>query len=246
DTLNKAGNSAQAQALYEQIISRWPNDVVAHNGLADTLNKAGNSAQAQALYEQIISRWPDDQVALHGLANLHRQQGRMDEALALLTEPETVTTLQQCYDLHLIGMIRFGQNKLDEAERIFNKGAALAPIPKEQALFQKGLSLVLLKKGDIEQAEERLIALPPEYATQPDARVICIFTRVRLEQADIARKAYQKLMKNVGQMNPQTKAALTVIAEKYRLDQPNAALPKLDQASNDEIIAKLVEMELAA
>lgn len=51
----------EAERLYQETITRWPNNVVAHNGLADVLRKQQRFNDALALLPEpanLVSRMP--------------------------------------------------------------------------------------------------------------------------------------------------------------------------------------------
>jgi tetratricopeptide (TPR) repeat protein len=76
----------RALAVYEQATLRFPDDVVARNGLAEVLKARGSLDEAQAIYEETIRLFPDSVFARCGLAEVLRARGSLDEAQAVYEE----------------------------------------------------------------------------------------------------------------------------------------------------------------
>jgi tetratricopeptide (TPR) repeat protein len=89
NALRAGGRLEEALALYERIVSRFPDNPVALTGLAETLRAVGRLEEALALYERIVNQFPDNPVALTGLAKTLRAVGRLEAALALYERTAT-------------------------------------------------------------------------------------------------------------------------------------------------------------
>ena len=68
-------NYKAAKNIYEETIERFPNDVVAKNGLAGVLKQEGDYASARNIYEQTAKQFPNDVVTKNGLAGVLKEQG---------------------------------------------------------------------------------------------------------------------------------------------------------------------------
>jgi len=74
---------AAAEALYRDTIERFPQVVVARNGLAEVLKMQERLEEAEALYRDTKERFQQNVVARNGLAEVLKMQERLEEAEAL-------------------------------------------------------------------------------------------------------------------------------------------------------------------
>jgi tetratricopeptide (TPR) repeat protein len=83
------GNLTEAADAAWEAVRRFPNDPVAHNGLAEVLKAQGRPAAAEAVYRHVIERFQAQPDAIHaftGLADLLRHRGEWEEAERLFIE----------------------------------------------------------------------------------------------------------------------------------------------------------------
>ncbi len=85
--LQQSGRSDQALAIGWETIERFPDNVVARNGLGEVLKSRGDLDQAEAIYRQTVERFPSDVVARTGLARLLNLRSGASEQSAEI-EPE--------------------------------------------------------------------------------------------------------------------------------------------------------------
>ena len=96
----------EALAIYEEILSRWPDDVDALQIAASIERRDGHCDEARLLYEKAMELYPDDK----GIANLQvyvlRAMQKTDEALVLAQEltrkfPENSNAWDTLGDIHV-------------------------------------------------------------------------------------------------------------------------------------------------
>lgn len=83
------GYLTEAAKAAREAVRRFPNDPVAHNGLAEVLKAQGRLDDAEAVLRYTIERFyarPEVRSALNSLADLLSHRGELDEAERLLTE----------------------------------------------------------------------------------------------------------------------------------------------------------------
>ncbi|MES1243289.1 MAG: tetratricopeptide repeat protein [Acidobacteriota bacterium] len=123
------GNLSEAARAAREAVRRFPNDPVAHTGLAEVLKAQDRLADAEHAYRLATTRFPNDPVALNGLAEVLKAQERFTEAEATYRYMlEQFHSHQQAvYALHgLAGLLR-RRGELDEAEKLLGKALAREP-----------------------------------------------------------------------------------------------------------------------
>jgi tetratricopeptide (TPR) repeat protein len=80
------GRYKEAERVYHETIERFPNNVVARNGLAEVLKAAGRYEEAEGFFRETIKRFPDNVVARNGLAEVLKAAGRYEEAEGFFRE----------------------------------------------------------------------------------------------------------------------------------------------------------------
>jgi Tfp pilus assembly protein PilF len=117
-----AGDDADAEAAYRQVIAKDPNQAIAKNNLAEILAKKGDAAslkEAEGLARQAIALQPDASNTssfYDSLARIQLQEGQMDDALTSFQEGYRVNNTD--LDI-LIGLasVCTKTNRFDEASR---------------------------------------------------------------------------------------------------------------------------------
>jgi tetratricopeptide (TPR) repeat protein len=165
---------------------------VAKNGRAEVLKAQGDLPGALLAYREVRVIFPSDLVSRNGLANVLAVMHRFDEALALIPETRQ-STLQDWIAFHLRGMILLRRGKVDEAERTFSKGVADCPFAAERDYFRSGLSLVRIRSGMLEKAQELLTPI-----TAPTLAAVKNLLQIHIsgEQGEFeeAQRAYDNLI----------------------------------------------------
>jgi tetratricopeptide (TPR) repeat protein len=86
ETLRDVGAFEDALKAYEEVIRRFPQNVVARNGRAETLLATGQLTAALSASEETLRSFPHDLAARNGYARVLREMGRLDEALLAYLE----------------------------------------------------------------------------------------------------------------------------------------------------------------
>ncbi len=72
--------------VYRKSIARFPNNVVAFNGLAEALKQAGRYDEALDLQRETVARFPNDAVAFVSLADTLARMGKIEESIDIYRE----------------------------------------------------------------------------------------------------------------------------------------------------------------
>jgi predicted TPR repeat methyltransferase len=83
---HQSGNTAQAEALYRQVLDLDPRHVEALYLLGALCQLLGRTAESIAFYQQCLKVKPDYAQVHNNLGVIHAAQGRLDEALACYRE----------------------------------------------------------------------------------------------------------------------------------------------------------------
>jgi len=78
--LSTLGRQREAVNLALQAVERFPENVVARNGLAEVLKAEERFDEAESVYRDTVERFPEDVVARTGLAEVLKAEERFDEA----------------------------------------------------------------------------------------------------------------------------------------------------------------------
>jgi len=124
-----------AKNMYEETIERFPNDVVARNGLAGVLKQEGDYISARNIYEQMVERFPNDSRNIYeqmveefprdgfarlGLMDVLKKQGNYELAKKTLFEGINLFPNSMRLNYRLAELY----NELDEyeeAEKLYKK-----------------------------------------------------------------------------------------------------------------------------
>ena len=176
--------------IYLQAQEEYPDDVVAHNGLAETLKAQDKFDEAEKLYRENTSKWPNDVVAHNGLAETLKAQDKFDEAETLYRE-NTSKWPGSVVAKHGLANILRKLKQFDEALSLLPETTSFNSIRKQYDAHLR--CMVLLDQGDIESAKSILLAalksnLPPRQRSVFDV------TRVTVE---LKEKRYEDVLKEL-------------------------------------------------
>jgi tetratricopeptide (TPR) repeat protein len=82
--MERAARPQQSKAAYATFLTRWPDNLTAHVGLANSHYALGDLAAAEAVLRRAAERHPDSVVVLNNLAQTLSDQQRNEEALTLI------------------------------------------------------------------------------------------------------------------------------------------------------------------
>ncbi|MFH1572784.1 MAG: tetratricopeptide repeat protein, partial [Acidobacteriota bacterium] len=231
-----------AETLYRETISRWPNDVVAHSGLAEVLKAKDDLTGAETLYRETISRWPDNVVAHNGLANVLRKQRRFAEALDLLPEPATLLSRQDLINLHLHGMILLDSGDVERAIRAFERGLAAGSGSRQEVYYRSALIVAHLRQQHYREVLQELEALPE---SQPTLGALRLHALAGDSQEQQACELHNNLSAKILNFRRPVRITLQRIEEAYGLTSA-AGLRQPTQSQLEDVISAEIEMLVAA
>jgi len=120
------GKTADAAAMFKQVLSTWPNDVSARFGVAETEITAGRISSASALYTEALRRNPQNRKALLSLALVNQEAGNASAAREYIAK-----ALQYHGDnpqvFYYAAYLSFADGKLGEAENRARTALSLKP-----------------------------------------------------------------------------------------------------------------------
>jgi Flp pilus assembly protein TadD len=141
----------EARAIAIGAVERFPENVVARNGLGEVLKAQGRLGEAEAIYRETVERFREDVVARNGLGEVLKAQGRLGEAEAIYRE--TVERFRENVVARTgLGEVLKAQGRLGEAEKIYEEAVERFP---EAEVARTGLERVL-------KAQRRALEPVPE------------------------------------------------------------------------------------
>jgi tetratricopeptide (TPR) repeat protein len=162
DVFLRQGNVRRALRFAWIGWKRFPENVVAHAGLAEVLKADERYSEAEQVYRQTVERFPEDVVARSGLAEVLKAEERYSDAEEVYRQtverfPENVVARNGLADT-----LSRAQRRAD-AERVYRDSIETGRL--DAATFV-GLAYLLLRSGETGRAEalsfvERALALNP-------------------------------------------------------------------------------------
>ncbi|MEA5469755.1 tetratricopeptide repeat protein [Spirulina sp. 06S082] len=217
-----AGNYAEAEAIWRQVIRRDRDNFVAYNNLGIALSDQGKVEEAIEASQEAIRLNPNYAFAYNNLGNALRNQGKLEEAIeayqqALRLNPNYATAY---YNL---GIALRNQGKLEEAIEAYQQALRLNP---NDATAYYNVWVTLSDQGKLEEAIEayqQAIRLNPNYAAYNNLGNM-LRNQGKLEEAI---EAYQEAIR----LNPNYATAYhnlgNVLYDQGKLEE---ALAKCNQA----------------
>jgi Flp pilus assembly protein TadD len=156
----RAGQEAEAETLFRQLILELPDLAAAHQNLALILAKRGDTAGAEAEYRRVMELQPKSPDAYLAVGVLLGQAGKREDALKLLQDAAP-NFAQDARFQFALGATAFDLGRIPEAEAAFARVAELDPANAEPHFY---LASAALNKGDTAGAVARLekyIAIAP-------------------------------------------------------------------------------------
>jgi tetratricopeptide (TPR) repeat protein len=216
---HRAGNYAQAERIYRQILAANPRQADVHFNLGNILQAQGRLDDAVASYRLAVLLQPEFPAAFNNLGNALRQLGRLGEAASCYREalrlrpdhPETYSNLGACLT---------EQGLLDEAVACYREALRLRPDYPEAA---NNLGGALRAQRRIEEAADsyrQALRLRPELAEAHCNLGIVLAEQKKLDEAEACQREalrlrpdYRDAHYNLG----------TVLASKGRHDEAIAS-----------------------
>jgi tetratricopeptide (TPR) repeat protein len=159
---HQAGELAEAERLYRQVLALRPRAYQAHYSLGLALQVQGRLEEAVASYQQVIAINPRDSAAHANLGAALKELGRLDEAMAVLSRGIAVAPHDPMLHTNM-GAVLIRMGKTDEAIAPLRRSLALRP---DDAGTWSNLGAALQEEncfGEAIEACRKAIALQPDY-----------------------------------------------------------------------------------
>jgi len=159
----QAGNLAQAEQIYRQVLQVNADSPEAHNNLGNVLTHLGRPQEAIASFREALRLRPDLPEVHYNLGNALNQMGSVQEAIASFRE---ALRLRPGYaGAHSnLGLALAGQGQIEEAIACYREALRLRPDLSEA---HYNLGLALAEQGKHEEAEacyKQALRYKPDYA----------------------------------------------------------------------------------
>jgi len=186
---HQAGRLPEAEALYRQVLARFPRHPDALHMLGVLAHHAGRHDLAVDLINQAIRITPRHAACYNNLGNAERAQGQLDAAIrsyrkALSLSPSFADAHQN------LGLAFQAKGQFDKAIASLKRALALRP---DSAASQLNLANVLVAAGRLDEAREgyeRVLATEPNHADALNNIGLVLAQQHRVEEAVAAiRKA---------------------------------------------------------
>ena len=219
---------------------RFPDNVVARNGLGEVLRQANRLPEAEQIYRETIQRFPDNVVARNCLGEVLRQANRLPEAEQIYRE-----TVQRFPDDVFartgLGEVLRQANRLPEAEQIYLETIQRFP---DNVVARTGLGEVLRQANRLPEAEqiyrETVRRFPDEVYTRNGLGGILRQANRLPEAEQIYRETIQRFPDNVVAHN----GLGEVLRQANRLPEAEQIYRETIQRFPDNVVARngLVEV----
>jgi tetratricopeptide (TPR) repeat protein/tRNA A-37 threonylcarbamoyl transferase component Bud32 len=230
--LEKAGQAAEGEAVFRDLIRQQSNRPALHNNLGITLYAQKQYPEAAIAFKESIRLDPDNPLAHHNLGNALQQQNKLSEATA--SYKKAIHLNPDIPETHFnLGIALFAQNKLDEALASIKEALRLNPDYSEA---HANLGTVLAKQKKLPEAVasyKEALRLKPDFPLAHFNLGVALHALGKLPEAVASYKEairlnpdYHEAYNNLGNtLRDQGKLpeAVAVIKEAIRLN-PN--LPK--------------------
>lgn len=205
--LHQAGRSAEAAALYEQILARDASHPAANHLLGLVRLQQGRAADAVDLLSRAVDASPKEAQYLSNLGVALNAAGRSEEAVEVL-QRAIVLNLEFAEAFSNLGMAYRAVRRFDDAVSAYRRAVRLKP---NEAGFHYNLANALRDAGymfDAESAYRRAVHLRPTYAAAINGLAGMLDGQGRASEAlELAEKAL-RVQPNDAQLNLRRSRAL--------------------------------------
>ena len=214
--MHRAGQLAEAEELYRQVIAEMPEHAEANNGLGNLLAAGKKYIDAIPFYDQVLALHPEGVGVMLNLGNALREVGEDDEAIllyrrALKIQPDHAGALTA------LGKALRDAHQFDEAIVCLRRSVAVRP---DSAHANYHLGLALEQAG---RSGEALAAY--QAAVRLDAKIVVAHCRIAdILQEQGATDAALAACRTAIEMQPEQEQAHQVLGHIY------AAMGRIDLA----------------
>lgn len=215
DNLFEAGRYDAAEAIYRQLLGRFPLDAELYNALATVLDRQERYREAILHYHKALALDPGLHVAIYNLANTLRRTGDESGALGLLCRlAEEQPGLVEAWKS--LAMIHISRDSFAEAAVCFERLLKLMPGDVESRCALGTMYAELGRFGDAVACYKAVLELQPNNLLALESMGTSLHELDQLEQAE-------ECFRRVLAIEPQRISALnnlgTVIRSLARLDE---------------------------
>lgn len=188
--LGLKGDYTAAKDIYEKVVERFPNNVIAKNGLAEILKQQGDYTAAKNIYEPILEQFPRNLVARNGLAEVLKEQGDYTAARDIYEQtvkrfPNNVFAIKGLAEV----LKQQGEYKL--LQRVYKETVKRFP---NDLTARNGLAKLYKKYGNYESAKDiykQTLGIFPNNLT---ARIGLAEIHKKQKNYDIAESDYKQIL----------------------------------------------------
>ena len=233
-TLLELNKHQEAFLLSLQALRRFPDNVVARNGLAEVLKAQNRLNEAKVLYRETIERFPNDVISRTGFAEVLKTQNKLDEAEAVYRE-----TIERFPD-NVISRTGFAevlktQNKLDEAEAVYRETIERFP---DNVISRTGFAEVLKTQNNLDEAEavyRETIERFPDNVFARNGLAEVLKAQNNLDEAEaVYRETIERFPDNVVARN----GLAEVLKAQNKLDEAEAVYRETIERFPDNVVAR--------
>jgi predicted O-linked N-acetylglucosamine transferase (SPINDLY family) len=192
---HRAGQLAEAEAVYRQVLAHFPTFAPARHWLGVIAGQRGDFARAIELIGQAVAAEPGVAEYQSNLGEFYRRAGRFDEAIARFERAVALQPGLAVAHGNLGNALR-AAGRLDEAVAAYGRAMALEP---QSAEFPGNLGLALQEMGRLDEAitaHERSVALGPNDPVAHRNLGIALHAAGRSDQAVAAYRRALALREN--------------------------------------------------
>lgn len=174
---HRAGQLQAAKAMYQQILTRHPNDVDAIGGLGSLALQTRNFEPAIALFRRALELAPNSVDATNNLGVALAQRGESAEPIRLWNRAASLDARYADAHVNLTNMYR----KLGRLEEAANAGRRATELAPNHAEARSNLANVLSAQGRVDEA---IVEFRRAIATNPNAPRIHSNLLMNLQYSD--------------------------------------------------------------
>ena len=179
---HRAGEPAQAEAAYHQILLHQPNHLHALNNLGALLQEQGKCAEAIAHYKKVLSIDPNYICGYYNLGNAYRANDQLEDAMAAYKKAiELNPRYADAYNN--LGLCLQDRRRLNEAIAAYHMARELRP---DYAEIYNNLGNALQQKGLVDEAIiylNKALAMKKNYADAHNNLGVALQKKGKIKEA---------------------------------------------------------------
>ena len=194
----KAGDYAESEKQYSEILKTLPEDADAHNGLGLALMRQGKLQEAAKELAEAVRLKPDDAQMHSNFASSLKDMGWQDEAISQYKE--ALRLKPDLFEAHAgLGFVLAAQGKLEESAEEFRTALGIDP---NQAATHSDFGVALIRLGKADEAIKEFreaLRLDPTLSTAHGNLALLLKIQGKREEAVLEyREAIRLNPRNIG------------------------------------------------